>query len=281
MDSNAAAGRKGDSLRSVRRALDVLNLLADYPDGLLIKRISRDLGLNISTTYHLLNTLLDARYVERDPETSTIRLGSRVAFLSNSVVRRSADAELWKPVRPLLYRLTETTGAASYLASWESGDTELQAIAEGPSAEKVPELYVGFRGYSHLHALGRALLAAGGEPALAQYLAHATTHATSGGGEAPPVDAPTLARLVAETRERGYALDLEEFKPGVCCISIAVRPHTRRNDDRPLAAVAISLPPRDFIKHRDWLVRQVVKIGEELSCFLTTQPQPATLAYYV
>ena len=276
MDSDAAAGRKGDSLRSVRRALEVLDLLADYPDGLLIKRISRELHLNISTTYHLLNTLLEAGYVERDPETSAMRLGGRVAFLSNSVAER-AGAELWKPVRPLLYRLTETTQAASYLASWESGDTEIQAIAEGPNAEKVPELYVGFRGSSHLHALGRALLAAGGEPALAQYLAHATVDA----GEAPQVDAAALARLVAETRERGYALDLEEFKPGVCCISIAVRPHGYRREERPLAAIAISLPPRDFIRHRDWLVRQVVKISEDMSCLLATHPQPAALAYSV
>lgn len=277
MDSEAAAGRKGDSLRSVRRALDILDLLADHPDGLLIKRIGRELRLNISTAYHLLNTLLEAGYVERDPVTSVIRLGSRVAFLSNSVVGRVADAELWKPMRPLLYRLTETTRAASYLASWESGDTEIQAIAEGPNAEKVPELYVGFRGASHLHALGRSLLAAGGDTALAQYLAQAPV--ASGG--AASVDAPAIARLVAETRERGYALDLEEFKPGVCCISIAVRPQTHRNEDRPLAAVAISLPPRDFIRHRDWLVRQVVKVGEEMSCLLAVQPQPAAIAYSV
>ncbi len=275
MDSTAAAGRKGDSLRSVRRALDVLDLLGDYPDGLLIKRISRELRLNISTTYHLLNTLLEAGYVERDSETSAIRLGSRVVFLSNAVAERAAGAELCKPIRPLLYRLTETTRAASYFASWESGDTEIQAIAEGPDAKKVPELYVGFRGSSHLHALGRALLAAGGEPALTQYLAHAAPDA----GEAPDVDVPALTRVVAETRERGYALDLEEFKPGVCCISLAVRPRAARREERPLAAVAISLPPREFARHRDWLVRQVMKAGEEMSYLLAAQPQTAALAY--
>lgn len=273
MERDVAAGRKGDSLRSVRRALQVLDLLAKRPRGLLIKRISRELHLNISTTYHLLNTLLEAGYVERDPATSAMRLGSRAALLANSVAGHAVGADLWQPLYPPLSCLTETTQAASYLASWESGDTEIQAIAEGPNAGKVAELYVGFHGFSHLHALGRALLAAGGEPALAQYLAHAFADA----GATHHVDVPALARMLAETRERGYALDLEEFKPGVCCIGIAVRPHTTWRAERPLVAIAISLSPRDFIRQRDWLVRQIMKSSEEIAYWVP--PQRETLAF--
>jgi hypothetical protein len=52
------SGQKGDLVHSVQRALSVLNLVAEHPQGLSAREISARLCLHISTCYHVLNTLL-------------------------------------------------------------------------------------------------------------------------------------------------------------------------------------------------------------------------------
>lgn len=66
-DSALVTDEKGDILQSVQRALRVLNLIAEHPEGLSARQISYALSLNISTCYHILNTLLVAGYLDRPP----------------------------------------------------------------------------------------------------------------------------------------------------------------------------------------------------------------------
>lgn len=274
MHSHASPSEKGDTLRSVRRALDVLDLLAQHPDGLLVKSISLKLRLNISTCYHLVNTLLTAGYAERETETQLIRLGAKVSLLSSSAsesfAQRTARAEMWTPVRPLLYRLTESTHAASYLAAWQDGDAVIQSIVEGITAEKIPGLYVGYRGASHVHALGRALLSFDEPNVLDRYL---------DGRERPDlaavqaVDRQALRTLLAEVQRCGYALDLEELVPGTCCVSAPVLGLDQHGRQRPLAAIAVSLPATHFLRHRDWIIRQVLVTSAEAARVLGHQCQ--------
>ncbi len=87
---------KGDTLQSVARALAVLDLLGAHPEGLLAKRISRELKLNISTCYHLVNTLLAAGYIERDAETLLIRLGPKITWLTESLPAGDAPHATWQ-----------------------------------------------------------------------------------------------------------------------------------------------------------------------------------------
>jgi len=61
------SGEKGDLLHSVQRALRVLNLIAEHPQGLSARDISNALCLNISTCYHILNTLVASGYLDRHP----------------------------------------------------------------------------------------------------------------------------------------------------------------------------------------------------------------------
>ncbi len=70
-------------IRSVSKALQILNLLGKNPRGLLIKEISIDLRLNLSTTYHLINTLLDYGYVIKTKD-DVYSVGYQIPFLNNA-----------------------------------------------------------------------------------------------------------------------------------------------------------------------------------------------------
>ncbi|HRV94500.1 MAG TPA: helix-turn-helix domain-containing protein, partial [Anaerolineae bacterium] len=59
---------KNDIIGSVQRALRITELLARYPQGLTAKQIGLKLDLNLSTCYHLLNTLEHESYIVKDPD---------------------------------------------------------------------------------------------------------------------------------------------------------------------------------------------------------------------
>src|SRR5215211_6745044 len=96
---DAMATRSGDSAsetvhtRSVHRALGVLEALAARPSGATPKELSQVLGIHLSTSYRLLNTLAAAGYVVRSPRTGLFRLGPRVAYLHHGYLAALSPAD--------------------------------------------------------------------------------------------------------------------------------------------------------------------------------------------
>jgi IclR family acetate operon transcriptional repressor len=70
---------------SVQRALRVLETVASNPAGLTPKAVARRLGLALSTTYNLLNTLAAEGYVARLEGGRGYVLGDQVWVLSRSL----------------------------------------------------------------------------------------------------------------------------------------------------------------------------------------------------
>jgi IclR family acetate operon transcriptional repressor len=83
------------SVGSVRRALRVLETVASNPGGLTPKAVARRLGLALSTTYNLLNTLAAEGYVVRLEGGRGYVLGDQVWVLSRSLHQASG------PTRPI------------------------------------------------------------------------------------------------------------------------------------------------------------------------------------
>ncbi|WP_279579262.1 helix-turn-helix domain-containing protein [Fodinicola feengrottensis] len=66
-----------DQIPAVRRALEVLRLLAARPGPLPASAIARELGLPRSSAYHLLSVLADQGFVIHLPEERRYALGGR------------------------------------------------------------------------------------------------------------------------------------------------------------------------------------------------------------
>ncbi len=265
-----APGEKGDLLHSVQRALRVLSLIAEHPQGLSAREISNALDLNISTCYHILNTLVAGGYLDRHPHSQIYLLGPQIPFLNNAFVQGMASQEMLAPsedsmwssgliatslvgrLRSVLYRLTEQTQEPSYLASWRYGEIVIQAIVEAPQAPKVTSLYVGYRGKAHSHALGKVLLAYSDPALIDRYL---DVHPLTPSG---PNTIMQRSRFIDELNDivrQGYSIDNEEFSTDTCCIAaplFAPQGHV-------VAALAISFAPDVFAKRAEWLITQVTR----------------------
>jgi len=271
---------KGDLLHSVQRALRVLSLIADHPQGLSAREISNGLGLNISTCYHILNTLVASGYIDRHPRSQIYLLGPQIPFLNNAFVQGLANQDpslqlgddVWSTVTPLvgrlrsvLYRLTEQTQEPSYMACWRYGEIVLQAIVEAPHAAKVTKLYVGYQGQAHSHALGKILLAYSAPVLVDRYL---EAHPLTPFGPNTIVNRSEFMDELNDIVRQGYSVDHEEFAPDTCCIAAPVF----TPQGQVAAALAISFTPDTFAKRSAWLITQVTRAANHARAELRLPP---------
>jgi IclR family transcriptional regulator, acetate operon repressor len=199
-------------LGTVRRALRVLDYLAETEEPVPIKRLAAELGLNISSAYHVMNTLVADGYVSRDERSGAYGLGAKAARLGDAYARAwPVEPEL----RAIVGDLGARTGENAYLAMAHGQDVVITDIVESRQRVRVHALHRGYSSDLHARALGKAVLAHRDPASVrAHFAAHPPRRIT-------PRTLVTAAAIEAElerVRRRGYSEDLEEFCEGVCCV---------------------------------------------------------------
>jgi len=91
-------------VKSAQRSIELLELLAAYPDGLTLSEIARKMGLANSTAYELVTTMTLSKYVKADTATKTYRLGSRVLSLAARYLQDAPDFARARQLADLLMR---------------------------------------------------------------------------------------------------------------------------------------------------------------------------------
>jgi len=177
---------------TVRRAVDVLMVLAGAPGDLGTNEVARRTGINSSTASRLLATLTDAELVHRTPDSGRFRLGPRLVELGNAALAR---VDLRQLGRPHLLALTEATGETATLSVPNADSTVTVDFVQSPSSVRsVAE--VGRPSVPHATATGKVFLAHAGTLPTGRLRAYTQNTIT---------DTKTLAAEVARTRERGWA----------------------------------------------------------------------------
>ncbi|HEX9141992.1 MAG TPA: IclR family transcriptional regulator [Gaiellaceae bacterium] len=233
------------SVQSVDRALDLLEALVAAEGEVAITALATRTGLHVSTVHRLLATLLRRGYVRQNPETSRYYAGAKLATLSEG---RSRFGELRLRARPLLRSLTEATRETANLVVLD----DLQAVyIETMPSPQVVRLFTAVGNRTPLHATGagKALLAnlpAARRDALLERLD------LRGYTARTIVDRAALRRTLDEVREKGYALDDEEYDEGVRCVAVAVvgPPGKDATGAAPVAALSISAPASRMTRQR-------------------------------
>jgi DNA-binding IclR family transcriptional regulator len=245
------------TLQTVERALSFLEYVAQARSAPRLRDVATGLGLNITTVYHLFNTLQARGYVTRDAD-GTVRIGSQAALIYQGMVRTFVPG---RDLRPIIEQLTESTEETSYLTSLVDASVVIQALVEAPQALRVSGLYVGYSGQEHLRASGKAVLAHlpadRREAMLRVRLA----------GHDEPARAEILDGLAEELeviRRRGYAIDDQGYSPGVCCVAA---PYFG-SDGEIVGSVAVSAPAVRFPKARKPLTAAVMEAAHAASAVL-------------
>jgi DNA-binding IclR family transcriptional regulator len=104
---------------SIARAAQVLDALADHPEGAALTEVAARTALTKSSAHRVLSALQSVEFVTQDPETRAYRLATRLGQLS----QRAGLIDIEAVARPGMARLAAATG-----------DTVFLSIPEGPAA---------------------------------------------------------------------------------------------------------------------------------------------------
>lgn len=231
---------------SVQRALHLLDAVGSRDRPVSAKVLSREAGLPLPTTYHLLRTLVHEGYLNRLDDGYV--LGDQVISLGSGVPS-------WR-IRPTLTALRDDLGAACYLAIFRGGEIELVDIVDSPRHPRT-DLWVGLHDAGHATALGKAILANLSDDAREDYL---SSHQLADLTPRTVTDRSVLRQQL--TGRTQLAVDSGEYHLGVVCVSAPVL--TARGP----AAVAVSASAeREAALLRDSAVlrRGAERIGLALS----------------
>ncbi len=224
--------KAGRTIQSIERALDLLEILATGDSELALHEIAARARLNISTCHHLLATLVKRGYVGRNRRTRSYFLGARITELSNS---RLKQFNLTDIAMPELRQLNETTRESVHLAVMQGHALVTLAKLESRLPIGVGSDEPGKTNAAHATATGKAILAWLPEAEIARVIAsHGLTRFTEN-------TIGTIAGLMEDlrlTRRNGYAVDSEEFQPGVVCFGAAIRDHA----GAVIGSVSCSMP---------------------------------------
>ena len=212
------------------KVLRILELLDQSIEGLPLKDIAAQTGMNKSTAHRLLTHLENSAYLFRDAR-GGYRIGPRLVQLGQGA---TYQATLRSLSRPVLERLWKATGETVNLATLDGQEVLYVDVLESLHTFRLVS-QVGTRRPLHCTALGKAILSHVSAPLLPEYLAHIRFERTT------PKTISNLAQLkrdLTESLARGYALDDEEAVTGARCISAAIFDST----GKATAAVSVSGP---------------------------------------
>jgi len=196
-----------------------------------VAEVARQLGVHRSTASRLAATLASAGYLEPAGEPGRYRLAPKLATLGEIA---AADTDLRRaaagPLRELVSRLGET----GHLGILEGTEAVTIDVIDGWQTVRMHS-WVGKRSPAHCSSIGKALLA-GLKPdeLTARY-------------PGPELEARTPATITSldalrenldQVRVLGYAEDLEELEPHLCCIAAPVF----GRDGAVVASISISGP---------------------------------------
>lgn len=227
-----------DLIRSVSRALRVLESVGGTPRGLTVKQIARRCDLTVATTYHLVRTLAYEGYVIRRDD-GTYGVGLEISDRYRELVEafRAPDSVLERMRRAAL-----DSGYSYYLGRFVNGRIALTAVVEGPRSPYLEDLVPGFDDGAHATALGKTLLATMRPDERTRYVREAGmrryTRATLDTPEALEAD------LTAGER-RGMQVEMGQYRDGIGCAGVTVL--ADRDPERRMV-LAVAAPLGDLAK---------------------------------
>ncbi len=249
---------------SAARVLELIELIAEADHGVLLREATLRLNVPKSSTLMLLRTLVNRGYVERDPVRDRYALSAQYRT-GGFGWKIAPHGRLLAAARPIMEELMVTLGETVILGGF-GAQGHARALAQVVVDREVryatnTERPIPF----FCSAIGRVLVSRqperdwprllGDEP-----LAAMTRHTIT--------DKLELLRIVAQVRDQGYCVVVEEFALG----GIGVAAPVLDAEGRAVAALDVGCVTGRFDEKRERVIGAVVKAANALSQALRSEP---------
>jgi DNA-binding IclR family transcriptional regulator len=241
--------------RSVRRALDILELILRRGEPITVAQIVAELSIPKSTAYELVRTLSEGDYLAPDGRGSGLSLGRKLFELGMAY---RSQVDLLKDGAQIAHRLRDATGETVQLSVLNDELMMVLLKEEGVRALRIIS-QVGSRVPVNWAAAGRLLVSDLDDTALTALLTATVRPSPTGRA---PTDVAKLIAQIRRFRRQGYAIELNETNEHAGCVAAPILDAT----GRCIAALSIAAPEQRLAKpNRDRLIESVMDAAEKLS----------------
>lgn len=218
-------------VKSLKKALDVLDCFTANTPELGITELSALLGLYKSNVHNIIQTFEQCGYIEKNPENNKYHLGMKILELSYVI---NSNLGIHKIIHPYMSSLSNELNEVIYFAI-PKGFRIIYLEGTYPAASYSARSMVGETAEMYCTSLGKAILAflppaRQAEAIAAQSMTVFTPNTIK--------EHKTLTEELAQIKERGYSLDNMEHEFGIRCIGVPVF----RRDGSLFGAMSVSGP---------------------------------------
>lgn len=143
-------------IQSLQRGLKVFEFVCRSAQPVVAKQVAAELDLNLSTAYHLLNTLEFEGFVQRSDDRTFVAAAGGLARLQGQAL--SISAERLKAQRTI-GRAAFAVEGMSTLSSLDGVEAVIREVGEVPGVDTPDDVRRGRRHLAHSSVVGRAALA--------------------------------------------------------------------------------------------------------------------------
>jgi IclR family KDG regulon transcriptional repressor len=209
----------------VKKAFQILELVAREEKHVAISDLSRELGISKSTVHGITRALEEAGALARDRKTKRYTLGTVFFELARAGYAR---IDLKDTARPVMEKLMRSTGQSVFLGIRSGNHVSIIDIVESKQDLKITSP-IGTRVPLLAGALGKAFLAAMDRKRAISLVKAIGLRAFANNSI---TDADRYMETVDAARESGYGLDDEEYIQGVRAAAAVIR-----SPGQPVSAV--------------------------------------------
>lgn len=199
------------------KALRVFEAVALSPQPVTLSDIAELVDIDKSTTYRMLNTLMEAGYIVRDEPSKRYSLSYKLVALSRNLL---AENEISRVCRQVLEELTYITHETVHLNVLDGHQTILIQKVKGTQLVNV-DFQIGDRSQLHCTSIGKVLLAFQDIRFIEEMIAAGLPQIASNTITDPSEFRTELHRI----RSQGYAIDDHEFADSMRCIAAPIFEH--------------------------------------------------------
>ena len=227
---------QADAVKSITKVLDILEHLGASKRAVSVSELARKTQINVSTAYRLLQTLMTRGYVAQEQANRSYVIGHRFFQLGSAYLEGSDLAAI---ARPHLEALRDEVHETAYLVAFSEGEIVHLCKSGGKQAVSASARSA-VREPAYCTATGKVLLSGLVPNELKKYLERVELRACT---PQTITNKMQLLREVEKVRKAGFAIDIEEFVPNLCCVSVPVRDGEA---GAIVAAICIAMPKARF-----------------------------------
>jgi len=220
-------------VKSLIKSLNILECFTAKTPELGITEIAKQLNLNKSNVFNIINTLVVAGYVEKNPQTDLYRLSLKMLEFSYVITSR---IEYQAIVMQIMQRLANELNHAVYFGVLHGKEVLYlyNTYPKSISNEYLVRSLMGEKAPLYCTSLGKAMLSTLSNEEIPDHLE----------GKLIPFTSTTITseeELLSDLKvsaTRGYAVDNCEHEEGIRCIGVPLR----SRDGRMFGAMCVSGP---------------------------------------